>query len=257
MDIPETLGMTVGMTACAPGATDRHRTAQRCHTPQVPSPALDDLLALYTQPRPSHPLQVEVCMVASIDGSISIDGRSGALGTAADHQVLATLRRAAGLVLVGAGTIRAESYGAVPEGITMAVVTRSGQLDPTSPVFRDGRAWAVAPESATLPDGIPALRCGEDTVDLADAVARLHTIAPQARFIHAEGGAIVNGALIAADLVDVINLSVSSHAVAGTGPRVATHPEEVMHGFVPEHAVVHDAMVFTRWRRRREPAASS
>ena len=191
-------------------------------------------------------------MVASLDGTISVGGRSGPLGDPADHAVLGALRRHAGLILVGAGTIRAEAYGPVADGVTMAVVTRTGNLDPTSPVFRDGRAWASAPASATIPDGIAVLRCGDDDVDLVEAIARLREIAPQARFIHAEGGAVLNGELIAADLVDVVNLTLSGHTVAGPGPRVAMNATEVLHRFTPEHAVTRNSMLFTRWRRHRD-----
>jgi riboflavin biosynthesis pyrimidine reductase len=215
-------------------------------------PELEHLLALYTQPRPEGRLQVELCMVASLDGTISVGGRSGPLGDPADHAVLGALRRHAGLILVGAGTIRAEAYGPVDEGVTMAIVTRTGNLDPTAPVFRDGRAWAIAPASATIPDGIAVLRCGDDDVDIVDAVSRLHEIAPQARFIHAEGGAVLNGELIAADLVDVVNLTLSGHTAAGPGPRVAMNATEVLHRFTPEHSVTRNSMLFTRWRRHRD-----
>ncbi|MDA8062780.1 MAG: hypothetical protein M0T80_10210, partial [Actinomycetota bacterium] len=43
-------------------------------------------------------------LVVSLDGAVELDGRSGALGGAADRELLATLRALADVVLVGAGT---------------------------------------------------------------------------------------------------------------------------------------------------------
>jgi riboflavin biosynthesis pyrimidine reductase len=55
--------------------------------------------------------RVRLNMVASVDGAASLQGRSGALGGPADKALFATLRSLADVVLVGAGTMRAEEYG--------------------------------------------------------------------------------------------------------------------------------------------------
>ena len=60
---------------------------------------------------PSRP-RVRLNMIASVDGAASLLGRSGALGGPADKALFATLRSLADVVLVGAGTMRAEGYGA-------------------------------------------------------------------------------------------------------------------------------------------------
>ena len=52
-----------------------------------------------------------VVMITSLDGSTVVDGRSGGLGNATDSSILGALRRAADVVLVGAGTATAEHYG--------------------------------------------------------------------------------------------------------------------------------------------------
>ncbi len=49
-------------------------------------------------------------MVASADGAASLDGRSGGLSGPADRMVFTVLRSLADLILVGAGTARAERY---------------------------------------------------------------------------------------------------------------------------------------------------
>ncbi len=49
-------------------------------------------------------------MIASADGAVALAGRSGGLSGPADRLVFAVLRSLADVVLVGAGTARAESY---------------------------------------------------------------------------------------------------------------------------------------------------
>ena len=49
-------------------------------------------------------------MIASADGAATVDGRSGGLSGEADHEVFGLLRALADVVLVGAGTVRAEAY---------------------------------------------------------------------------------------------------------------------------------------------------
>jgi hypothetical protein len=47
---------------------------------------------------------VRLNMIASVDGATTIDGVSGGLGGAADHDLFALLRSLADVVLVAAGT---------------------------------------------------------------------------------------------------------------------------------------------------------
>src|SRR3954466_14186259 len=52
-------------------------------------------------------------MVATLDGRITIDGRSGPIGAEADRELFHCLRTQADAVMVGAGTIRTERYGRI------------------------------------------------------------------------------------------------------------------------------------------------
>src|SRR6478752_9729815 len=54
---------------------------------------------------------VRVNFVASIDGAATDHGLSGGLSGQADKRVFDILRRLCDVVLVGAGTVRAEGYG--------------------------------------------------------------------------------------------------------------------------------------------------
>ncbi|MBA3523692.1 MAG: dihydrofolate reductase family protein, partial [Geodermatophilaceae bacterium] len=56
---------------------------------------------------------VRTSFISSADGAVSIGGRAGGLGNASDRAVFGLLRDLADVILVGAGTARAERYGAV------------------------------------------------------------------------------------------------------------------------------------------------
>ena len=54
---------------------------------------------------------VRVNMISTLDGATSFAGRSGGLGGPGDKLLFSVLRSLSDLVLVGAGTARAEHYG--------------------------------------------------------------------------------------------------------------------------------------------------
>src|SRR4051812_2248584 len=62
---------------------------------------------------------VRLNMIASADGATAVDGLSGGLGGPPDRKVFAALRSLADVVLVAAGTVRAERYG--PAALPIAV----------------------------------------------------------------------------------------------------------------------------------------
>src|SRR3954463_12837013 len=74
---------------------------------------------------------VRLNMISTVDGATALDGVSGGLGSLADKKVFAVLRSLADVVLVAAGTLRAEHYG--PSTVPIAVVTRTAHLDWQSP----------------------------------------------------------------------------------------------------------------------------
>ncbi|MFY9886807.1 MAG: dihydrofolate reductase family protein, partial [Streptosporangiaceae bacterium] len=78
-----------------------------------PLPAAVQTLAdLYGNGSSSPPASrhLRANMVASADGAASLAGRSGGLSGAGDRMVFTVLRSLSDLVLVGAGTARAERY---------------------------------------------------------------------------------------------------------------------------------------------------
>jgi riboflavin biosynthesis pyrimidine reductase len=99
-------------------------------------------------------------MIVSVDGAASLQGRSGALGGPADKALFATLRSLADVLLVGAGTMRAEGYGparlsddararrrdwGLPPVPPIAVITRSCRLDSSAAGLLDEICLTVAP----------------------------------------------------------------------------------------------------------------
>ena len=206
----------------------------------------------YGEARPAPPSGrpwLGLCMVASIDGSTVLDGESRGLSSDTDREVLLTLRRAADLILVGAGTVRAEGYG-VPKkpGQRIGVVSQSGRVDPTLDLFASGAGFLILPEDA--PDTpIESVRAGVGDLDLDLAVRRLPG---SPRFVQVEGGATLNGALTQADLIDEINITTSPQIVGGTGTRVTKGAPSMSHRFDLIGLYEDDGFLFSRYVRRRD-----
>ena len=192
-------------------------------------------------------------MIASVDGATAVDGRSGGLGGPADRRVFAALRSLADVVLVAAGTVRAEHYG--PGGLPIAVVSGSLRLDWDAPFFTAAthRPIVVTHRRAPAAEAVRASRvadvlvAGESQVDLARAV----TMLGERGFAHvlAEGGPSLNGALAGAGVLDELCLTVAPRLVAGdakrilTGPPLTPPPELTLRSLCEE-----DGYLFLRYR---------
>lgn len=213
----------------------------------LPDPAADlsddDLPAAYAVPTRRH---LRVNFVTSADGAVAVDGVSGGLSSAADRRVFGVLRDLADVVLVGAGTARAEGYSyrapdgprrarrraaGVAELPTFAVVSGSLDLDPTSSLFADALARTVVLTTARAPaDRRTALAAVADVLvvgqDTLDPAAALDALADRGlRRVLCEGGPALFGALLAADVVDEVCLTVAPlFAGAGSGRVVAGPP---------------------------------
>ena len=218
---------------------------QRLWPDPGPVDDVDALVAAEVRPaRPDRPWLL-VNMVASLDGAIAVDGRSGSLGGPADKAMFAALRGIADVILVGAGTVRAEGYGpprpseavraarrarGQAEVPRLAVVSRSLDLDPTAPCFAEANAppcvvtcgAAPADRRSDLAAVATVVAVGDVEVDLAAALARL--AADGAGVVLCEGGPSLNGDLAAAGLIDEWDLTVSPLLVGGTSARAVHGP---------------------------------
>jgi riboflavin biosynthesis pyrimidine reductase len=184
--------------------------------PVDPAALYGDLPAARTRPA------VRLNMIASIDGV------SGGLGGPADQALFAVLRSLADVVLVAAGTVRAEHYGPLP--VPVAVLSRSCRLDWDSAFF----TAAITPPIVVTVADAPALErkkaadladvviAGERDVDLAAALGALAERG-YARVL-AEGGPTLNGQLAAAGLLDELCLTVSPLLAGGDAKRILAGP---------------------------------
>jgi riboflavin biosynthesis pyrimidine reductase len=195
----------------------------------------DELVAAIDHPG------VRVNFVTSVDGAATRDGLSDALGGPADERMFQLLRRAADVVLVGAGTVRAEGYGAMrvsdasvawrrahgrDDHPVLAIVTGALDLDPASGIFTDAPTRTViittesAPDAERFADLADVVVAGRTSVDAALAVEAL-----RARGLHrilCEGGPTLFGSVLAADAIDELCITVWPSLEAGDARRIAT-----------------------------------
>ena len=198
------------------------------------------------RPRPDGRPWLGVCMVASIDGSTVVDSNSRSLSSKTDQEVLLTLRDLADVLIVGAATVRIEGYGPPRKrGQRVGVVSRRGDVDASSPLFTSGAGFLILPEDAP-PTSIDAVRAGTGHVDFARALGQL-----DANFVQAEGGALLNGALSGADVIDELNLTISPQLAGGDGPRVTSGSAQLSRKMRLAHVLEEDGFLFTRYLRAR------
>ena len=185
-------------------------------------------------------------MITTPDGAIDIDGKSGPLGGPADQERLATLRRQASVVLVGAGTVLAENYGPPSrKDLRIGVVTKRCAMNFSSPLFASGQGFIVT--TTTAPDvPVDSVRAGQQEIDFRAIIDHM----PDG-IVHVEGGPTLNGALLAADLVDAINLTVSPHLIGQRGDALSLAPHPLRTFSLASTEIV-DNFVFLRYERRKK-----
>lgn len=240
----------------------------------LPDPAHDiDVLEQYgggREPLNGRPW-VFLNMVASLDGAVTVDGRSGGLAGDADQRLFQTLRTFADVILVGAGTVRAERYGppsddaaerAIREArgvwpvARVAVVTGTASLDYAGRLFVEpsSRPLLLTTTSAQQErvaharEVADVVEAGEDRVDLSTALRALGELG--ARVVLCEGGPHLNGHLLSSGLVDELCLTVSPLLVAGGADRVVEGevlPEPL--GLELVHVLEEDGFLFLRYCR--------
>ena len=184
---------------------------------------------------------VRLNMIVSADGGTSWGGVSGALGGPADKALFPVLRSFADVVLVAAGTMRAEGYGParLPDAMQavrrargqtplppIAVVSRGLEFDWKDPFFAEATerpiivtveatSDAERADAAAVADVIVA---GEHDVDLTNAMEQLE--ARGVRNVLAEGGPTLNGELASAGLLDELCLTLSPRLASGDAKRI-------------------------------------
>ncbi|MFV0494373.1 pyrimidine reductase family protein [Mycobacterium sp.] len=232
------------------------------------------LAALYGYP--PERTWVRANFITSLDGAATIGGRSGALGSLGDRAVFNTLRELADVIVVGAGTVRAEGYSgahiSVParrqrqdrgqgEIPPIAIVSRSGRLNRDLAVFTRTEVaplvftcHAAADDTRHRLAGLdgPAAEIidasGDDPaqVDMARVLAGLASRG--LRRVLTEGGPTLLGTFIEADLLDELCLTIAPFVAGGAAPRIASGPSELPTRMLRDLTLTDDAgYLYTRY----------
>jgi riboflavin-specific deaminase-like protein len=174
----------------------------------------------------------------TIDGRAAIDGRSGAIGSATDTEMLQRLRTRVDAVMIGAGTMRAERYGRIVSDPDLrayrertglahdplaVIVSNRLELPWDAGLFTDGGGRVVVftasdqdpPETATPvtivrhPDGVELDRALEWLLKERGISSVL-----------CEGGPTLHGRLREGGLADELFLTTAPKIAGGEGPRI-------------------------------------
>jgi riboflavin biosynthesis pyrimidine reductase len=176
------------------------------------------LLAAYLPEDRGAPM-VRLNMVASLDGAVTLEGRSGPLGGSKDQELMGLLRMMADVIMVGANTVRIEGY--------------RGSL-----ISDEAREWRVS--NGLSPDPIFEIAHLKDVPNILAKHADRHILC--------EGGPHIFGALAALDAIEELCLTIGP-LLAGPGPgRItagAPHPPRQMRMV---HAFSVDELLFLRYR---------
>jgi riboflavin biosynthesis pyrimidine reductase len=225
----------------------------------------EELLARY--PRAGRPV-LRANFIASADGAVAVDGLSAGLQGPGDKEIFDHLRTVCDALVVAAGTVRAERYDAlrltgpgrawrVAAGLAefplMVIVSGSLDLDPEQLIFSDAPVRPIvlthraAPAGAPVRDVAEVIPVGDDEVDLAAGLRMLRDRG--AAQLLCEGGPGLFGALIAADLVDEVCLTVAPLLAGGHAGRIAHGPPTPPRRMSLRHALTHQDMLFLRYAR--------
>lgn len=180
--------------------------------------------------------RVVAAMIASADGRVAVQGRSVGLGHPADRALLRELRAAVDAILVGTSTLRAERYanlldddqrahraaaGLEPEPV-VATISRRLDLPADIPLLSEptARVQVYTEAEGEVPSqgawvAVQRFEPGELTVPAILGHLRTER---GARTVLCEGGPTLLRALVAADCVDDLMLTLAPMLVAGDAP---------------------------------------
>ena len=173
---------------------------------------------------------MRVNFASSADGAVTVDGKSKGLSSDADREVFHILRGLSDVVLVGAGTARAENYGGAREADghipPIAVVSRSLDLDRASRLFTDTKVPPIVVTCADSPEDerkalmevCDVIVAGTDTVDVGSAIDQLADRG--LKRVICEGGPHLFGWLAAAKAFDELCLTVAPLLAGGRAGRI-------------------------------------
>lgn len=227
----------------------------------------DQLVGLY--PWPERGRWLRAMMVATLDGSpVGPDGRSRSISSPADREVLATTRRFADVVLIGAGTFRAERYGpmraraeddsaraaaGLDAAPRLAMVSASLDLPWEEPTFAEStlRPIVVTTDAAD-PERLALARQAAEVVALPGATvdpgAMLAALAERGlERVVCEGGPRLLADIARAGLVDEADITLSPLFTSGGQVATGAAPPVPQRFALEQVLVDEDGFLFTRY----------
>lgn len=214
---------------------------------------------------------VRINFITSLNGKVAIEGRTAGFESKADQIVFGRLRRLADVILVGAGTVRADSYRGArswealrakrlergqTEAAPIAIVTTSADLDVEGPLFTD--TW-VPPTVFTVRSAAE-----QNISRLAQAGAEIHIVGEESAEVDqildifarrgwyrvlCEGGPTLFDALIKAEAVDELCLTLSAR-IGGTG-QISSGPATGITSMHLGSVISEDDDLFILYRREQ------
>jgi riboflavin biosynthesis pyrimidine reductase len=160
---------------------------------------------------------VLVNMIATADGRATITGRTAPIANRADYELFHALRTRVDAVMVGAGSVRVEGYGAMDQ--LAVVVTRSADISGDAGLLAaPGNTVVVLTPSAdaVVPPCAATVHYVREP-DMAVALGRLRSEFG-VRSIHCEGGPDLNATLFPGGLVDELHLVIAAKLAGGRDP---------------------------------------
>jgi 5-amino-6-(5-phosphoribosylamino)uracil reductase len=177
--------------------------------------AADVASAVPGEPPADRPFLL-VNMIATADGRATIAGRTAPIANRADYELFHALRTRVDAVMVGAETVRVESYG--PMDALAVLVTRSARVPADVGLLAapENRVAVLTPSpDAVLPECAASVSYVRGSLEEGvRALRREHGV----RSMLCEGGPQLLGDLVRARLVDELHLVVAPKLAAGPDP---------------------------------------
>jgi riboflavin biosynthesis pyrimidine reductase len=207
-----------------------------CLFPPAPTRPVREILAdlrPHERARPDRPFTY-LNMISSVDGRAGLDGTSSALGDEADLEMLLGLRTLADAVLIGPGTLHAEGYDRLVRAEERRARRREAGLaeDPVAVVLSrgldvdwDAGLFAAAEQPVLVYTGAdgaaPEVAAPVEIVRLREECTPAAMLADLrrrgVRALLCEGGPTLNRALLEADVLDELFLTVAPLVTADAG----------------------------------------
>jgi riboflavin biosynthesis pyrimidine reductase len=233
-----------------------------------------ELARLYDYPPDLTRCWVRANMIGSLDGGATVEGRAGGLAGPGDRALFKVLRGNADVVLVGAGTVRAENYSGAQMSVAarqarhargqaeippIAIVTASGAIEPTSRLFTHAETPPlIFTTNASFTAARDRVQGRGEVLDastsdpiVVDPSAVVAALGQRSLYrVLCEGGPTLLGAIVEQNLLDELALTVAPMLVAGPAPRIVSGRTPVHAGMRTDHILAdEDGYLYLRYSR--------